>query len=233
MATASFVYAVYPVLARAFVDRPDRLVVVYRQALRYLLAVVLPATAGLAVIAGDLMPALFGATFGPAAIALAILAWGQALDSINPLLTQTLRAADRERRAAGIAAAGAAINVAANLALIPPFGLYGASIATVLAFAALLWLNLRALHKDVGAAHIRGPFVRTAAATVLMAAAIWWLTRSAAAAWPVGWRLAAAVALGSAVYAAAALALGVLHADDRRLLLGIFHRRSPAPKGVS
>jgi O-antigen/teichoic acid export membrane protein len=227
--TAGFVQAVYPVLARLFVDRPDRLAAVYRRALRYLVAFVAPAAAGLALLAGDLMPALFGATFGPAAIALSILVWGQALDSVNPLLTQTLRATDRERRAAWITGLGAALNIVANAILIPPFGLYGASVATVLSFGALLWLNVRTLRAAVGAPQIGGALARTAAATALLAAVLWWLTRHAWIDWRAGWRAAAAIGVGCLLYPALALACGVLDAGDRALLRQIVRRR-PAPQ---
>lgn len=223
--SASFVTAIYPVLSRLFLDRPDRLREVYHQALRYLLAFVLPAATGLALIARDLMPLLFGATFAPAALALAILVWGQALDSINPLLSQTLRATNRERSVAAITGVGATVNLVANLALIPRYGLYGAAIATVLSFGILLLINLRVLHVVIGATPLGLPVLRTSAATLLMAGALWLLSRQALAGWPAGGRLAATILAGFVSYPLFAWACGVLDPADRRMLREVLARR--------
>jgi O-antigen/teichoic acid export membrane protein len=227
------VAAVYPVLARQFVDRPDRVVATYRRAFRFLVAFVLPAAAGLALVANDLIPALFGATFVPAATALAILVWGQALDSLNPLLTQTLRATDRERSAAAITGIGAAVNLALNVALIPPFGLYGAAVATVLSFAVLLAINLRVLHNAVGPAHLGDALTRSGAATAVMAAALWGLSRYALAGWSAGSRLAVLIAAGAVLYPLLAWVCGVLDAEDRALLGGLVRRRLGRAKGAA
>jgi len=227
--SASFVTAIYPVLSRLFVDRPDRLREVYHQSLRYLVAFVLPAATGLALIADDLMPLLFGASFAPAATALAILVWGQALDGINPLLSQTLRATDRERSVAVITGIGAAINLVANLILIPPYGLYGAAIATVLSCGILLGINLWAIHAVVGAVPLRGPLLRTLAATLLMAGSLYYLSRWVLAGWPAGGRLALTLVAGFVLYPAFAWICGVRDAADRRLLLTPLRRRF-APK---
>jgi len=215
---ASFVQAVYPVMSRLFVERPDRLALAYRQSLRYLLAFLVPAAAGLTVVAWDLVPACFGPTFVPAAVALMILVWGQLLDGLNPLLAQALRAADRERTVAWITGVGAATNIVANLILIPPFGLYGASVATVISFGVVLWLNQRGLAKVLGRSEIAGPLARTAAAALAMAAAMWFLRQYALLDLGRGWRAAAMVLTGCLAYPLAAWLLGVLNREDRRLL---------------
>lgn len=222
---ASFVTAVYPVLARLFVDEPDRLWRVYRRSLRYLLAFVLPAAAGLTVVASDLVPALFGATFAPAATVLMILVWGQALDGLNPLLSQTLRATDRERTVAWIAGVGALFNFLANLALIPRFGLYGAAVATVASFALVFAINMRVLHKAVGPARLGVPLARTALAAGTMAAVLWLLGRWALASWSQGWRAAALVAAGCVAYPLAAWLFGVVDADDRAIMARLWRSR--------
>jgi len=222
--SASFVAAVYPVLARLFVDDRNRLLLVFRRAFRLLLAFVLPAATGLAVTAPDLMPALFGAEFQTAAWALMILVWGQALDSINPLLAQTLRATDRERSVAAITGLGALFNFLANLALIPPFGLYGAAAATVASFLVVLAANLFVLRRTVGSAALIGSLARTAAATAAMAGALILLQRTLLLNFTSGWRLGMTIAAGVVLYPLLAFLFGVLHKEDRELLKTIFRR---------
>lgn len=222
---ASFVTAVYPVLSRLFVNAPDRLLAVYRRSLRYLLAFVLPAAAGLTMIAPDMMPALFGVGFTPAAWVLMILVWGQALDGLNPLLAQTLRATNREKMVALIAGLGAAFNFIANLALIPPFGMFGAAAATVASFALVFVVNHRVLTKTVGRAHLWGPLGRTALATAMMVAAMFALSRYALSGVGPGWRTGIMVVVGCAVYPAAAWVCRVLDAKDRALLTDIFRKK--------
>lgn len=222
--SASFVTAVYPVLSRLFVDDRDRLLQVFRQAFRLLLAFVLPATAGLVVTAPDLMPALFGEEFLPAAWALMILVWGQALDSVNPLLSQTLRATDRERSVAGITGLGALFNIVANFLLIPPYGLYGASVATVASFLLVLIINLVVLRRTVGPAAVTGPLVRTVLATAIMAGVLLLLLRTVLNNFSVGARLGLTIAAGVVLYPLLALLFGVLNREDRQLLKGLLRR---------
>jgi O-antigen/teichoic acid export membrane protein len=215
---ASFVQAVYPVMSRLFVEQPDRLALAYRRSLRVLLAFLIPAAAGLTVAAWDLVPACFGKTFVPAAIALMILVWGQLLDGLNPLLAQALRAADRERTVAWIAGAGAASNVACNLVLIPLFGLYGASVATLISFGLVLWLNQREVARVFGRSDIGGPLARTVLAALIMAATMWLLRHYALLNLSIGYRAGALVLAGCAAYPIAAVICGVLDREDRRLL---------------
>ncbi|MHA1568341.1 MAG: flippase [Alphaproteobacteria bacterium] len=229
--SASFVAAVYPVLARMFVDEPDRLRRVYRRALRYLLAFVLPAAAGLTVVAPDLMPALFGDSFAPAAFALMILVWGQALDGLNPLLAQTLRAINRERTVAVITGVGATFNFVVNLILIPPYGLYGASAATVASFALVFVINRHVLKKSVGSTRLALPLLRTVLATAAMAGAMWLLAEYAIVDWSRGARAGVLIAAGIVVYALAAVVFGVLDKDDRAFLASLSQRRKNRVKG--
>ncbi len=215
---ASFVQAVYPVMSRLFVERPDRLAEAYRRSLLVLLAFLVPAAAGLTVSAWDLVPACFGAGFRPAAIALMILVWGQLLDGLNPLLAQALRAAERERTVAGITGVGALVNITANLALIPFFGLYGAAVATLLSFAVVLWLNQRVVAAVMGRTPFAGPLARTVAATAVMSGAMLAVRQGLLLGVGEGARAAVMVAVGCVVYPLAALLLGVLSPEDRRLL---------------
>jgi O-antigen/teichoic acid export membrane protein len=108
---------------------------------RVQLAFTTAAAAGLSVLAGPIVEMLFGDGFGEAARVLAVLAWILPLRALSHLCGIGLYAVDRagaRTRATGVAAG---LNVAANLALVPMFGLWGAVIAALLTDAVLLALS--------------------------------------------------------------------------------------------
>ena len=81
---------------------------------------------------------IFGAAFRPAALVLKILAIAVLLVFVYTPSYQAMIVFDRQRTLSWALLSGAALNVVLNLALIPPFGLYGAAWATVATHAALL-----------------------------------------------------------------------------------------------
>jgi len=223
--TASFVAAVYPVLSRLFVDAPDRLILVYQRAMRYLLAFVVPASAGVTIVARDLMPSLFGSTFVAGSTALIILVWGQSLDCLNPLLSQTLRAVDRERTVAWITGFGALANILFNLLLIPTFGLIGAAIATLLCFGLVLATQQRFLKRAIGEVSLVVPLVRTIIASAAMSAGLLLLSRYFLAEWSAGRRTVVVVLAGAVIYLPLAVLFGVFDQSDRKFFADFVRSR--------
>jgi hypothetical protein len=103
----------------------------------------------------------------------------------------------------------------------------------VLSFAVLLAINLRVLHNAVGPAHLGDALTRSGAATAVMAAALWGLSRYALAGWSAGSRLAVLIAAGAVLYPLLAWVCGVLDAEDRALLGGLVRRRLGRAKGAA
>jgi O-antigen/teichoic acid export membrane protein len=137
-----------PILARTFAtDRAG-----FAQHLRrlsaaaLLLGVVLPAVVALA--ASPIVRILFGGRFAPAAGPLVVLMGSMPFAYLGMAYGTALVAAGMQRHMMIATAAGAAVNVAANLLLIPPFGMMGAAIATVVSYAAawaIQWRYVRRL----------------------------------------------------------------------------------------
>lgn len=87
----------------------------------------------------------FGAAFGGAATALAVLIWTVPILALSGAYRQALVAAGREDRLMRNNVGGALFNVAANLAVIPVAGIAGAAAVTVASEALIAALNSRAV----------------------------------------------------------------------------------------
>lgn len=93
-------------------------------------------------LAGPLVIALFGAEYSAAVPVLALHIWAGVFIFMRALLSRWLVAEDLLRFSLVTHLAGAVINVAGNLVLIPRYGPLGAAVATVASYAAAGWLAL-------------------------------------------------------------------------------------------
>lgn len=105
---------------------------------------------GVVGVAPVLVPVLFGDGFGPSEAAMCVIvadmpfmAWA------NVIRTQLLIPEGRDREYVASVVAGAAVNVAVNLALIPSMGALGASVGTLCAEAAVCLVQARAVRGEV------------------------------------------------------------------------------------
>ncbi len=119
-----------------------------------------------------------------------------------------------------VTAAAAAVNVGANLALVPRFGAMGAAWATVLAYGVMAALG-HALSRRVFPIPFEGGRAARLAGAAAGAYALAALVPGEGMA-PATWRAAAVL-----TYPAFALASGALGPDERRKLRRIFERRDP------
>ena len=203
--------ALYPSLTRQAATNPEKLAGHTSRILRYLMALALPMATGAFLLARPLVDALYNAQqYADSVVALEILIWTLPFMYASELLGYVVLITNREKLVARAVVVSTTLNVIMNLILVPRFGLYAASAMTVATEVILvgqhLW-NLRPLtfQLDWGQALLR-PLL----ATVLMGVAI-----NLAGAWLPWWAL---IGLGGAVYASAAYLLGVLNAEDLKVL---------------
>lgn len=181
----------------------------------------LPAAVGLALIAGPTAGLLIDEALS--AQAARVMPFIAASGLLNGLMTfyfhEAYTLGRKPARMAAIMAAAAALNLALNLALIPVFGLVGAAMATVAAYAAALL---------VCAVHGRTVFAlpvpwrdwsKAAAGAALMASAVLAVPGFETAILTIATKIAA----GAGVYAAAVLALDA--AGCRAMAGGLFAGR--------
>jgi O-antigen/teichoic acid export membrane protein len=127
-----FTNALYPVLARLFVESRRKMALVYERAFKYLFLVGLPISILLFVFADYIIVVLYGREYAAAGIVLRIIAAYVALKFLNFLLGIVLSSADRQwerLKAQGIVAL---INAVLCIILIGKWGFIGAAWATLL-----------------------------------------------------------------------------------------------------
>jgi O-antigen/teichoic acid export membrane protein len=221
LVTGSFVFAVYPVLARNFLKGAQGVLPTFRDSLRVLSAFVMPVAVGTTLLASDIMSLLFGADYAVAGFALQILIWGQVLDSINPLAASTMRALEREKDLAKITGAGAIFNVALNLVLIPIYSYPGAAVATLLSFVLVFAWGYKILREALGPLDMGRIIARPLLAAVLMGAAVWWARR---------FGFAAALGIGIVAYIPASFVFKVWTWDEFKSLTRFFLSRASSKR---
>jgi O-antigen/teichoic acid export membrane protein len=140
-----------PVFSRSLVEGRARLQRRYSQAMHLAtLAALFVAFVGGAT-AWRVLPVLPGfARYDGAGIALSILCPASALILLGTIVQGTLVSGHMQRRVLLVSAAGLAVNVALNLALIPPFSYTGAAIATTATEAVLLTLSAITVRRRLG-----------------------------------------------------------------------------------
>lgn len=172
----------------------------------------LPMAAGAALVGEALMPQLFGDKFAPAGTPFIILAVAAAVVTLSMSTGIVAAALGEERRYVWALAAGAAINIALNIPLIPLFGMTGAACATVAAELVVFALVWRRVTSRIGHVELEWWRIgRALAATAVMVPAV---LAASAVVGAVG-----QVAVGAAVYALAALAFGAVRRAELVLAL--------------
>lgn len=112
-----------------------RLRAVARVGVRLTLVIALPVAAVFVLFAEDILRSVFGESFTPGALPLAVLAAGQLVNAASGAQGVLLAMTGHERDVAKAVGFGALANVILNAILIPPFGMTGAATASVVAMS--------------------------------------------------------------------------------------------------
>jgi O-antigen/teichoic acid export membrane protein len=190
--------AYLPVMARAAARGAEDLRLVSNQALAGAAVIGAPLVAGGLVTAGPLLGFFFGAPYAAGAAALQWLLVSLFFVFVHGLLHNVYVVTARTPLEARWFGAAAAINVLANLWLIPRYGIAGAAAATAIAEAVIAGGGVL-VSGISGIGGVVAGWARPAAAALLMAAVVWSVGDTV----HVVWRFA----LGAGVYGAAVLAL--------------------------
>ncbi|MCC6177942.1 MAG: flippase [Chloroflexi bacterium] len=203
--------ALYPTLTRRAISAPARLPEIAGRAWRYLLVIALPIAVGGWALADQIIDLLFGASYAPAAPALAILIWVVPLMFTSELLGYVVVVGGAEGRVARAVMASTGLNVALNLLLIPQFGLIGAALMTLITELLLVMQYVWHLRGTLARANLSYAVVRPLAAAVLMGGLTLALRSQ-----PV----LANVAISGSIYGLLLLLLGVLGKEELRFIRG-------------
>ncbi len=213
------IFAVFPLLARRAETNRAALLRAQNLTLKMLVLIALPLAVVLSVLATPLVVLVNGsqaAQYLPiSAHVLAILAWFLPLSFINGLIQYVLIALNRQSLITRAFIFGAGFNLIANLLLIPHYGLYAASIITILSELVLLFAFLPMLRSE----GLTPPFLRLiwrpAFASAVMAIAMLVLQHIP---WIVN------IFIGILVYIAVLWILGIYGTEERQLFQKLIKR---------
>lgn len=172
----------------------------------------LPLIAGALVVGPDLVPELFGEEFEPAGTPFVLLMAAAALVLFTVNYGTAAIAVGDERHYAVAVTLGATLNIAANLVVIPLFGMTGAACATIgaeVVVFAYVYARLRRLVGEMPLEQTR--IARASAATAAMIVVLVVLPSSLAPSVQVG--------IGLVVFLLVSLPLRVVHVDELRRLV--------------
>jgi O-antigen/teichoic acid export membrane protein len=191
------------------------------------LVVSFPMLAGALVVGEQMIPGLFGPEFERAGTPFIVLMFAAALVPFSINWGTSLVALGDERHQAIAVTLGAVVNLVANLAVIPEYGMTGAAVTTVAAevvvFAYLIWrIAVLVGHPPLDLARI----ARAAAATAVMVLVLVLLV-------PADWTAGSKVAIGVAAFLACALPLRTVHPEEVRALFRRQPGGAPAPDPTS
>lgn len=120
-----------PTLTRLGGER-SRQLALYQTAHAHVFAIGFPIAIGGSLLAGQIISLVFGPAYGPAVLALQIVVWSVPLGLLRDIPIAGLIASGREDRVLRLTAWATTFNLLLNVLLIPPFGIYGAAIASAL-----------------------------------------------------------------------------------------------------
>jgi O-antigen/teichoic acid export membrane protein len=130
---ALFSVGLFPTLSRLANTNNERLGIIFEKAIKVSLFVALPMAIGGFVLAAPITVLLFGPEFMPAAAPLALLMLTLIMNFPGSLLGNLIFAYNRQKVFIISVALGAFSNAFFNYLLIPPYGLIGSSVATIIA----------------------------------------------------------------------------------------------------
>jgi O-antigen/teichoic acid export membrane protein len=215
---ALFGTAVYP-----------RMVVMYRRgrpslervmllAARVMLAVAIPVAIGGAMVAGSLIRFFYGPGYEAGVPVFQILVWSIVAVFANAPFAFALLAAGGQKQYLTSATAGAAVNIIANIVLIPRLHLLGPAVATVGSEIVVLTMLVRYARR-AGSISVTRVVLAAGGASIVMAAALYFVR---AMPFPLQ------VVAGGLAYAAALALLGGTTREDIRMLRSL----DPGPESA-
>lgn len=194
------------------------LAAVFQRSIKLCLALLLPISITLGLLAEPLSRAFYGAEFAAAAAPLALLAPVVVLFGVMVLSNVLVLSRARPRRMVYTVAIASVANIGLNFALIPPLDEVGAALAMLLSMALYVVIAFTFAKLEVGSINWVSMLTAPAAAALLMTAPVVLLSGL----WPV------AILAGGLVYLAVYAAVDrVVDPDDLRFVIDLARRRVP------
>ncbi|MFQ5649580.1 MAG: flippase [bacterium] len=122
---------VFPALSQYFNESMEKFRALFERSFKVMLLVGFSLASLVYATADRIILLMWGEEFLPAAGALKILVWSNAIIFVGTVQTHTTRASNHQSFTAKVVAVSAVLNILLNFALIPRYSLYGAAFATI------------------------------------------------------------------------------------------------------
>ncbi len=122
---------IYPAMSQYFGESLDRFKALFARSFKIMILVGFSLAAIVYGTADRIILLMWGEEFLPAAGALRILVWANAIYFVGTVQTHATRASNHQNFTAKVVACSAVLNVVLNFILIPKYSLYGAAFATL------------------------------------------------------------------------------------------------------
>ncbi len=206
--------AVFPALSLLAAGDRRRLVFAYEKSYKMLAILGLPLAVGIGVTADSIVHVTRG--FEESIPALRILAPSVVLIFVNNAFIYTLTAINRQLDFTRLALFSLVVNVALNLALIPPYGYLGAAAASTITEVALFAGGWWLLRRHLASLSIVGSIAPVLAAAAIMGVVVYLIH---------SWPLLVVIGLGAAVYLTALLITRALNPEEWSIVRSGFRAR--------
>ena len=141
--------AIFPAMTRFIKqNEPDRARNLNEKSISVLYLIAIPLTIGGIILANPIIEFIFGKEYLPASISFQILIATLLIHFPGAILGNLIMAYNQQKRLVKYAAVGSASNIVFNALLIPPFGIAGSAIATLISqfvYFAPIWLKIKKL----------------------------------------------------------------------------------------
>ncbi len=125
-------FSTMPIFARLANRDPRHFRTVLERVTKVILMAAIPLSIGGAILAAPLMALLFGSAYAPGGPALSFLLIGLIFDFPAALISSAIFAYDHQKSLIVTSALAGAVNVTLDLILIPPFGMLGSAVGTLI-----------------------------------------------------------------------------------------------------
>lgn len=218
----AFTAALYPAMSRLYAAERERLGELFEKGLRYLALIAAPIIAGIIALSGELIRFVYGPAYASSALPLQVLILTLVFIFLDFPVGSLLNATDRQTTQTKLMGLATLTSVVLNVLLIPPLGVLGVAIASLVSHAVLFFGGLAAVNRFLSwpRASFTAAFLRIAAAAAGMGLLVW-LVKGAAP-------LVASIAAGAAAYPALALAFRASTVGEARRMIDAVLKRKPS-----
>ena len=127
-----FSAAVFPAMSRFHISSRDSLQLMWKKFVRFMLILAIPIAVGTTLLAGRVVPLIFGEGYAPSVAVVQLLIWSLVFIFLNATFVRLFESTNKQIVVTKITGLMVIVNVAINLVLIPKFSYVGASVAILI-----------------------------------------------------------------------------------------------------